>query len=95
MEGIRKQVQPVPLDVDRSDAFRTIREEVTLRRSPDAGAAMQYLTWALEEIEKAGDQKAAHHTRAAITALRNGIPPAASQGQGTLVFKSKHRREPK
>jgi hypothetical protein len=77
MEGIRKQAQAVPSDIDVSDAFHPTQYQqssVTFRRNPDAEAAMQYLTWALEEIEKAGNQKAARHTRAAITALRKGIP---------------------
>jgi len=55
-----------------SDAFRPTRHEVTFRHNPDAEAAKQYLTWALEEIEKVGNQKAARLTRAAMAALRNG-----------------------
>lgn len=69
MEGIRKQVQKVP-DVDMADVFRPMREDVTLRRNVDFAAAIQYLTWALEEIEEAGCEKAARLTRAAIAALR-------------------------
>jgi len=38
---------------------------MTIRRNPDAEAAMQYLVWAPEEIEKSGHQKAAHHARLA------------------------------
>lgn len=77
MEGIRKQAQAVPFDSDNSDVIRPIRHQVTFRRNPDAEAASQYLVWALEEIEKVGNQKAALHTRAAITALRKFIPPTA------------------
>lgn len=33
---------------------------------------MQYLTWALEKIETMGNQKAAHHARIALEALRKG-----------------------
>jgi hypothetical protein len=49
---------------------------VTFRRNPDAEAANQYLAWALEEIEKVDNQKAARLTRAAMAALRNGISKA-------------------
>jgi len=39
--------------------------------NPDAhAAAVQYLIWALEEIERAGNQKAARHARIALEALR-------------------------
>jgi len=48
---------------------------MTVRRNPDhQAAAMQYLTWALEEIEKAGHHKAAHHARAALEELRSTLP---------------------
>jgi hypothetical protein len=43
---------------------------MTNRSDPDAAAAMQYLMWALEHIEKAGDLTAAHHARLALEALR-------------------------
>jgi hypothetical protein len=55
-----------------SDPFRQLGTKVTFRRNPEAEAADQYLAWALEEIEKVGNQTAARHTRAAIGALRNG-----------------------
>jgi hypothetical protein len=73
MEGIRNHAQAVPFNIDISDAFRpfgTNSPQMTFCRNPDAEAAMQYLTWALEEMEKAGSQTAARHTRAAIAALR-------------------------
>jgi hypothetical protein len=73
LESIRKQDQPVPYV---ADAFRPIRHEVTFRRNPEVEAANQYLTWALEEIEKVGNQKAARHARAAMAALRKGIMKA-------------------
>lgn len=31
---------------------------------------MQYLVWAIEHIERAGNHKAAHHARIALEALR-------------------------
>jgi hypothetical protein len=43
-----------------------------LHRNADVEAAMQYLIWALEDIERAGNQKAAHHARLALEALREG-----------------------
>jgi len=43
---------------------------MTVRRNADAETAMQYLIWALEEIEKVGNQEAAHHARIALQALR-------------------------
>jgi hypothetical protein len=43
---------------------------MTVRRNPHAEAAVQYLVWALEEIEKSGHQKAAHHARLALKELR-------------------------
>jgi hypothetical protein len=49
---------------------------MTRPTNPDHNkAAMQYLIWALEEIEKAGNQKAAQHARNALDALRQGSPP--------------------
>ena len=44
---------------------------MTSRRNPDTEAAIQYLIWALEEIEKSGQQKAAHHARLALQELRD------------------------
>lgn len=70
MENIRKESQVVPFDFDDPDAVRPIRNQATFGRNPDADAAIQYLTWALEEIEKAGSQKAARQTRAAMAELR-------------------------
>ena len=44
--------------------------------NPNAQAAVQYLTWALEEIEKVDNQKAAEHARSALAALREISRPA-------------------
>jgi hypothetical protein len=49
-----------------------------VRRNADAQAAVQYLIWALEEIEKQGNQKAACHTRLALAALRESTKSACS-----------------
>jgi hypothetical protein len=51
---------------------------MTVRRIPEAEAAMQYLVWALEEIEKYGHQKAARHARMALEELR-GTPNATAR----------------
>jgi hypothetical protein len=40
-----------------------------MQRNPDVEAALQYLTWALELVERAGRRKAADHARLAIKAL--------------------------
>lgn len=70
MEDIRKQ----PLvPGDSSDAFVRSKAQVT-PRNPHHEAAVQYLTWALESIEKVGSRDAAAHTRSAILALRSGKP---------------------
>ena len=39
-----------------------------------AQAAIQYLTWAIEEIEKAGNAKAADHARTALKSLQAAHP---------------------
>ncbi len=49
---------------------------MTVRRSSDAQAAMQYLVWSLEEIEKYGHQRAAHHARMALKELRRSLQSA-------------------
>ena len=38
-------------------------------------AAVQHLTWALEEIEKAGSKEAAQHVRNALRCLELHVPP--------------------
>ncbi|MBR0809344.1 hypothetical protein JQ636_37935 [Bradyrhizobium japonicum] len=40
------------------------------KRNADADAAVQYLTWALEHIERVGGQKAAHLARLALEEVR-------------------------
>jgi hypothetical protein len=44
---------------------------MTVRRNLYPEAAVQYLVWALEEIEKSGHQKAAQHARLALKELRD------------------------
>jgi hypothetical protein len=48
----------------------------SMRGAPAAHvqAAVQHLTWALEEIEKTGSKEAAHHVRNALHALRQNFP---------------------
>jgi hypothetical protein len=48
----------------------------------EADAAIQYLTWALEEIEKTGHEKALFHARAALQGLRSVYYP-----HGALTIK--------
>jgi hypothetical protein len=47
---------------------------MTVRRNADVEAALQYLIWALEHIEKVGNAKAARNARLAIEALREAHP---------------------
>jgi hypothetical protein len=50
---------------------------MTRPNNPDhIKAAIQYLIWALEEIEKAGHPKAAHHARIALEELRGTLQSA-------------------
>jgi hypothetical protein len=49
--------------------------------SRNLDAAMQYLTWGLEEIEKFGDPKAALHVRNALDQLR-GVSALPSHDTG-------------
>jgi hypothetical protein len=51
-------------------------------RSSDTQTALQYLIWALEQIEKTGNQKAVRHARLAIEALRQNGPAAAKDIHG-------------
>ena len=44
---------------------------MTVPTYPHVRAAIQHLIWALEEIEKAGNQRAARHARKALGALRH------------------------
>jgi hypothetical protein len=45
---------------------------MTAHRNLNAETAVQYLVWALELIEKTGNQKAARHVHIAVDALRKG-----------------------
>ena len=42
------------------------------RDSAHHDAAIQYLAWAVEEIEKSGNEEAARHARAALKVLQEG-----------------------
>jgi hypothetical protein len=44
----------------------------TTGRNESVETALQYLTWALEEIEKVGNQEVARYVRVALNALRDG-----------------------
>jgi hypothetical protein len=77
MEGSRKQ--PHSFDSDSSDPFALSDVDVTVRRKSDAEAAIQYLTWALEAIGKAGSRKAADHVRGALAALDKDVPPKTAK----------------
>jgi hypothetical protein len=46
---------------------------MTVFRDAAAEAALQYLVWALELIEKTGNQKAGQHVRRALEALRHQL----------------------
>jgi len=48
---------------------------LTKQRDPDVEAALQYLMWALEHIERAGNRKAADHARLAMKALKQNPAP--------------------
>jgi hypothetical protein len=58
----------------KQNRIRYERSTMTIHSNPDAEAATQYLIWALEEIEKTGDQEAAYHARLALKALRKDTP---------------------
>jgi hypothetical protein len=62
------------------DGHNRIRYSSAMTGSRDANAqaAMQYLIWALEDIEKTGNQKAAKHARIALKVLREGSTPPIS-----------------
>jgi hypothetical protein len=58
---------------------------MTGHRNANAETAMQYLAWALEDIEKTGNQKAAHHVRIALNALRKGTHRSADKTDGLAI----------
>jgi hypothetical protein len=68
---------------DRTD-FDT-NSPMAVDRNANAEIAMQYLVWALEEIEKAGNQTAAHQVRIALEMLRKGAhrSPDKTDGQAS------------
>jgi hypothetical protein len=59
---------------------------MTAHRNPDA--AVQYLVWALEEIEKFGHTKAALHARIALDELR-GVCTAGRYAEEAKRFRNK------
>ncbi|MBR0797247.1 hypothetical protein JQ615_17795 [Bradyrhizobium jicamae] len=52
---------------------------MTIRHDEQTQTALQYLTWALEAIETVGDQRAAHHARLALEALRESLYRAGDE----------------
>lgn len=61
------------------DVWQTARTELvtevsmTVDGNADLEAAMQYLAWALEQIEKMGNHEAARHACLALEALRKSV----------------------
>ncbi|MBR0785915.1 hypothetical protein [Bradyrhizobium iriomotense] len=51
----------------------------TTNQNADAETAMQYLIWALEALEKAGNQEAVHHARIALEVLRKSSASIRSE----------------
>ena len=47
-----------------------------MQPATEAFAAMQYLIWAIEEIDKINDRSAAHHARKALAELRRTLQKA-------------------
>jgi hypothetical protein len=56
---------------------------MTFRPDPHVTTSMQYLMWALEDIEKTGNHKAAHHARLALKALRQRTNRSTDTGEHT------------
>ena len=56
-----------------------------------AQAAVHYLIWALEEIEKAGEETAAQHARMAVNCLRDAFP-ATSNTVSRSTSRDQHAR---
>lgn len=57
---------------DEQIRTRYERSIMTIRPHAISETAIQYLVWALEEIEKAGNQEAVDHVRIALRMLREG-----------------------
>jgi hypothetical protein len=62
------------------------------RRNPDTEAAEQYLTWALEEIEKLGHPKAAFHARIALEELGSVHRSANKTDERAIMYAQEARR---
>lgn len=60
---------------------------MSFARNASTEAAVQYLTWALEQIEEAGNQEAARHARLALEALREGTRRPIDAGLGSSLFR--------
>ena len=54
-------------------AQKTAKPQNDKAASPHAQAAIQYLFWAVEEIEKTGNKEAARHARIALKGLQESI----------------------
>ncbi|MBR0778565.1 hypothetical protein JQ625_27350 [Bradyrhizobium diazoefficiens] len=65
---------------------------MTHRRNPDAEAAAQYLTWALEEIEGLGSPNAARHARIALEEVRGIYPSADLTHEHSIKYAEEARR---
>jgi hypothetical protein len=62
-----------PAHFGNSNSLISSAEISMTERNADAEVALQYLVWALEHIEKAGDKDAARHARMALDALREAM----------------------
>jgi hypothetical protein len=49
------------------------------RNTAHHDTAIQYLAWAVEEIEKSGNEEAARHARAALKCLKKARPSRPSE----------------
>ncbi|WP_228747912.1 hypothetical protein [Bradyrhizobium sp. BR 10289] len=63
------------------------RDESKVENPPDA--AVQYLTWAIEEIERLHHPDAARHARIALDALANGY---RNEGETTISPPQRRQR---
>jgi hypothetical protein len=73
-----------------ASAQRTFAQEVfmTTRRKPDTETALQYLIWALEEIEKIGQPEAAAYARMAMEDVRGVL----QSDEHTTVYAEEAKR---
>lgn len=66
---------------------------MTARRNPeDVDGALQYLTWALEEIVKLGHPKAALHARIALEELRSVRRSGNGTGEHAAMYAEEAKR---